>query len=238
MKVAVVRFPGSNCDLDAIAAVKSTRGLVPKLVWHEDNYIDSFDAVVLPGGFSFGDYLRAGAIAARSPAIDKIRRMAEAGKPVLGICNGFQILIEAGLLPGSLLRNVTLRFVCKWVRVRVENTRTPFTLLARGGDCLWIPIAHNEGRFYASRTETRELSRSGRVVFRYVDEQGLPTRRGNPTGTLDNIAGICNREGNVLGLMPHPERASDSLLSPFGTSDGRLVFSSLSFFGKEVGAAG
>jgi phosphoribosylformylglycinamidine synthase len=164
--------------------------------------------------------------------------MAEAGKPVLGICNGFQILIEAGLLPGSLLRNMTLRFVCRWVRVRVENTRTPFTLLARGVDCLWIPIAHNEGRFYASRGETRELSGSGRVVFRYVDDRGIPSRRGNPTGTLENIAGICNKEGNVVGLMPHPERASDTLLSPFNTSDGRLIFSSLSRFGREAGSAG
>ncbi len=237
MNVAVVRFPGSNCDLDAVTAIRGVRGLAPKLVWHEDDDLGKFDAVILPGGFSFGDYLRAGAIAARSPAIARVRAMADGGKPVLGICNGFQILVEAGLLPGSLLRNTTLKFVCKWVRIRVENTDTPFTHLMKKGDCLRMPIAHNEGRFYDSPEEIRSLSRHGRVVFRYVDEDGRSTKRGNPTGTLANIAGVCNREGNVVGLMPHPERASDPLLSPFNSSDGKLFFSALSLSGREGGHA-
>jgi phosphoribosylformylglycinamidine synthase subunit PurQ / glutaminase len=227
MKVAVVRFPASNCDLDAVTALKEISGLSPELVWHEDGSLADYDAVVLPGGFSFGDYLRAGAIAARSPAISVISRMAEEGKPVLGICNGFQILVEAGLLPGALLRNSGLKFVCKWTNVAVENPETPFTRAIAKGRVLRMPIAHGEGRYYLPEKQLRELEGRHRVVFRYTDENGNALESANPTGTIDNIAGISNERGNVVGLMPHPERASDPLLSPYSSSDGRLVFESL-----------
>ncbi len=227
MRVAVVRFPGSNCDLDAVAAMKGIAGLSPELVWHESDKLGRYDAVVLPGGFSFGDYLRAGSIAARSPAMSTIRRMAERGTPILGVCNGFQILVEAGLLPGALLRNSSLKFVCDWVNVRVDSPRTPFTLLAREGQVLRMPIAHGEGRYYAADDEMRALERSHRIVFRYSDEHGKAVPESNPTGTSRNVAGISNEQGNVVGLMPHPERACDPLLSPSGSVDGRLIFASL-----------
>lgn len=227
MNVAVLRFPGSNCDLDVVQALHAVDDLNPKLVWHERDDIGKFDAVILPGGFTFGDYLRAGAIAARSPSIPRVRRMAEKGKPVLGICNGFQILVEAGMLPGSLLRNEGLKFVCRWVNVRVENNATPFTRLAEKNAVVRMPVAHGEGRFFSSNREVRELVRDGRVVLRYVDGEGRLSRAGNPNGSLSNIAAICNEEGNVMGMMPHPERASDPALSPDGSSDGRLLFSSM-----------
>lgn len=227
IRVAVVRFPGSNCDHDAVAALRLVPGLTPGLVWHEDPDVTSYDAVVLPGGFSFGDALRAGAIASRSPAISRVTRLADRGVPVLGICNGFQILIESGLLPGALLRNSGLRFVCRWVTVRVENPNTSFTRGMQTGQVLRMPIAHNEGRYFAQRRELERLSSEGRIVFRYCDESGNVTAPSNPTGTTRNIAGISNKEGNVVGLMPHPERASEPILSPFGGADGRLVFDSL-----------
>ena len=227
LKVAVVRFPGSNCDLDALGALKLMRGVRPTLLWHEDSSLTSYDAVVLPGGFSFGDSLRAGAIAARSPALGRVARLADRGVPILGICNGFQVLIEAGLLPGALLRNTTLSFVCKWVSVRVETCKTAFTRGMKEGQVLRMPIAHNEGRYFAPASDLRRLSTEGRVVFRYSDEHGHAVESANPTGTMRNIAGISNREGNVVGLMPHPERASEAILSPNGTADGRLVFESL-----------
>jgi len=227
MNIAVIRFPGSNCDLDVVAALRATKGLKTKLVWHESGDLRDFDALVLPGGFSFGDYLRAGAIAARSPAIARIRRLAEKGIPVLGVCNGFQILVEAGLLPGSLLRNSGLKFVCKWVTLRVENNRTPFTRESKHGELLRLPIAHNEGRVFLPEDELAALKRTGRIVFRYTDDTGEPSARANPNGSQENIAAICNEDGNVLGMMPHPERAADPILDPEGRSDGISIFSSL-----------
>jgi len=229
MKVAVIRFPGSNCDLDIMAALKTIRGIEPVLVWHEDSALGRGDygAVILPGGFSFADRLRAGAIAANSPAMARVKRLADRGTPVLGVCNGFQILVESGLLPGALLRNSTLKFVCEWTFVRVENTKTPFTSGLREGQVLGLPIAHGEGRYYLPPAELAQLEKAGMVAFRYCDAEGKVTPASNPTGTLHNIAGVCNREGNVVGLMPHPERATEALLSPLGRSDGSLVLSSL-----------
>lgn len=229
MKVAVIRFPGSNCDLDMVSALGRIGGVEPVLVWHEEGSLGSDDwgAVVLPGGFAFADRLRAGAIAASSPAMSKVRRLAERGVPVLGVCNGFQILVESGLLPGALLRNSGLSFVCDWTHVRVENTTTPFTSRFSRGQVLEMPIAHGEGRFYVPPSDLAQLEKEGLVAFRYCDEAGRATSESNPTGTLNNIAGICNREGNVVGLMPHPERAAEGLLSPSGSADGSLVLSSL-----------
>jgi phosphoribosylformylglycinamidine synthase subunit PurQ / glutaminase len=228
MRVAVIRFPASNCDLDAVNALKAFPRLEPSLVWHEDRRLRDYDAVIVPGGFSYGDYLRAGAIAATSPAMRTVKEMAERGTPVLGICNGFQILVEAGMLPGALLRNTTLRFVCRWVEVEVENNKTIFTRGLRKGRVLRMPIAHNEGRFFLPRKELASLEADGLVAFRYCDDAGRATAGSNPTGTLHNIAGICNRAGNVVGLMPHPERSSERILSPFGSTDGGLLFTSLS----------
>jgi len=226
-KVAVVRFPGSNCDLDTVHALRTLGSSKTNLVWHEDACIRDYDAVILPGGFSFGDYLRAGAIAAKSPAIERISALADHGVPILGICNGFQILIEAGLLPGSLLRNTSLRFVCRWVSVKVVNNSTRFTTRMKMGQVLWLPIAHNEGRYYDSPERVQKLSAQGQTVFKYCDESGNITGKANPTGTLENLAGVCNRKGNIVGLMPHPERASEAVLSPFETSDGALLFESM-----------
>jgi phosphoribosylformylglycinamidine synthase I len=229
MKVAVIRFPGSNCDLDMMAALKTIEGIEPVLVWHEDGSLarGEFGAVVLPGGFSFADRLRAGAIAANSPAMSRVKRLAERGTPVLGVCNGFQILVESDLLPGALLRNSTLKFVCDWTHVRVENTDTPFTSGLKRGQVLALPIAHGEGRFYLQPADLSRLEKEGMVTFRYCDAAGKSTPGSNPTGTLHNIAGVCNKDGNVVGLMPHPERAAQVLLTPFGHSDGSLVLSSL-----------
>jgi phosphoribosylformylglycinamidine synthase len=227
VKVAVVQFPGSNCDLDALEILQKTVKVPTDLVWHRDLKNDQYDGYVLPGGFSYGDYLRAGAIAATSPSLETIREATEEGKPVLGICNGFQILVEAGILPGAVLRNTGLRFVCKWTRLRVESTKTPFTKLASRGQILRIPIAHNEGRYYLDKDQLDELERNEQIVLRYVNETDILTEDSNPNGSLDNIAGICNKEGNVMGLMPHPERASLPILSPDKKPDGRLIFDSM-----------
>src|SRR5712664_2931624 len=227
VRVAVIQFPGSNCDLDALEILQKTIKVPTDLVWHRDLKLDQYDGYVLPGGFSYGDYLRAGAIAATSPSLETIREATDNGKPVLGICNGFQILVEAGILPGAVLRNTGLRFVCKRTRLRIESTRTSFTKLARKDQTLRIPIAHNEGRYYLDNDQLAELEKNEQIVLRYVDEKYIPTDDSNPNGSVDNIAGICNREGNVMGLMPHPERASLPVLSPDNHPDGRIIFDSM-----------
>ena len=226
-KVAVIQYPGSNCDLDALEILRDVAKARTDLVWHRDLEDDDYDAYVLPGGFSYGDYLRAGAIAATSPSLRIVKEAAEGGKPVLGICNGFQILVEAGLLPGAVLRNSTLRFVCTWTNLRVETTRTPFTNRAEKGQVLEMPIALYEGRYYLDKDQIPELERNQQIVFRYVSEDGEATEDSNPNGSIDNIAGICNQTGNVMGLMPHPERASLQVLSPDDKTDGRVIFDSM-----------
>ncbi len=225
--VAVVQYPGSNCDLDALEILRTRVKTKTDLVWHNGLKHDDYDGYVLPGGFSYGDYLRAGAIAAGSPSLKVVDEAAKDGKPVLGICNGFQILVEAGLLPGAVLRNTGLRFVCKWTRLRVENNRTAFTNLAARGQVLNIPIAHNEGRYYLDKNELANLENSQQITLRYVDENNQTSEAANPNGSLDNIAGISNSQGNVMGLMPHPERASIPDLSPSRKPEGLLIFGSM-----------
>jgi phosphoribosylformylglycinamidine synthase I len=227
MRIAVIVFPGSNCDRDVHHVLTNVLGVEADLVWHAEGDLRGYDGVILPGGFSYGDYLRAGVIAAFSPIMREVRRMAEEGKPVLGICNGFQILVEAGLLPGALMRNVGLKFVCKWVNLRVENNETIFTRRYAKGQVLRMPIAHNEGRYYIDPAGLKELKEHNQIVFRYTEPDGTFSERSNPNGSLEAIAGICNRRGNVLGLMPHPERASEAILSPYGTVDGLEIFRSM-----------
>ncbi len=223
MKVAVITFPGSNCDYDLYKAVQQVGGEAT-FVWHRERGLDGFDAVMLPGGFSYGDYLRAGAIARMSPVMEDVVAYARSGGPVLGICNGFQVLCEAGLLAGALVRNDSLRFEGKDVRIRVENADTIFTKEYDEGRILRVPIAHGEGNFVADDEVLERLEGERRVVFRYVDSQGDPTPEANPNGSRNNIAGILNEQGNVLGMMPHPERAMEPIL---GSSDGLELFTSL-----------
>jgi phosphoribosylformylglycinamidine synthase len=227
MRVAIIVFPGSNCDRDVHHVVTDVLGIKANLVWHADGGLREYDAVILPGGFSYGDYLRAGVIAAFSPIMREVKEIAEEGKPVLGICNGFQILVESGLLPGVLMRNIGLRFVCKWVNLRVENNETLFTRRYVKGQVLRIPIAHNEGRYYIDPEGLKELKEHNQIVLRYTEPDGTVCERSNPNGSLEGIAGICNRKGNVLGLMPHPERASEAVLSPTGAVDGLEIFRSM-----------
>ncbi len=227
LKVAIVQFPGTNCDRDTYYILKDVLQADAELIWHEDLGMDTFDSAVIPGGFSYGDNLRAGVIAAHSPALRQLRKAGQDGKPILGICNGFQILIESGLLPGALLRNSSLRFVCRWVNVRVEAGNSLFTTFSRNGTILKMPIAHNEGRYYAEGDLLASLEMNGQIIFKYVDEGGQPSKPSNPNGSILNIAGVSNYEGNVVGLMPHPERASESLLSPFRTTDGLQIFRSM-----------
>jgi phosphoribosylformylglycinamidine synthase len=224
MKFAVIVFPGSNCDHDAYHAAKHVLGQAAEFIWHKDTSLNGADVVVLPGGFSHGDYLRTGAIARFSPVMAAVTEFARAGGPVLGICNGFQILCEAGLLPGAMLRNRDLKFHCEHVRIRVEQTDTPFTACASKGQVLRIPIAHGEGNYYADAAVVTALEASGRVIFRYCDGQGQITDEANPNGALNNIAGLCNESRNVVGLMPHPERACEAAL---GSADGLVLFQSV-----------
>ncbi len=224
MKFAVVVFPGSNCDHDAYHAARHVLGQDAVFVWHKETSLQGADAVILPGGFSHGDYLRTGAIARFSPVMNTVTAFARGGGPVLGICNGFQILLEAGLLPGAMLRNKDLKFHCEHVHLRVEQTDTPFTLRAAAGQTLRIPIAHGEGNYFAEPDVLRDLEASRRVVFRYCDTSGIATPGSNPNGAVNNIAGICNEGRNVVGLMPHPERACEPAL---GSADGLVLFESV-----------
>lgn len=216
MKFAVIVFPGSNCDSDMYHAIKDELGEEAEFVWHTEKSLDSYDGILLPGGFSYGDYLRSGAIARFSNVMSQVIKAAEAGKPVLGVCNGFQILLEAGLLPGAMRRNKDLKFICRPQNLKVENNQSMFTNAYQEGEVISVPIAHGEGNYYCDEQTLEELKKNNQIVFSYHGE--------NPNGSLDDIAGITNKRGNVLGMMPHPERAVDSLL---GSADGFKLFQSI-----------
>ena len=223
MKVGIVVFPGSNCDRDVYHVLNDVLGISSQYVWHTDTSINNYDALILPGGFSYGDRLRAGVIAAQSPILEEIKKKAENGLPILGICNGFQILVEAGLLPGALVKNTRLQFSCKWLKIEALNIKTPFTNLFKLNDQINIPIAHGEGRYVVDKDQLKHLYKNNQIVFKYKDE--------NPNGSTGMIAAICNEDGNVMGLMPHPERATESILIPNETdSNARLIFLSLKNF--------
>jgi phosphoribosylformylglycinamidine synthase subunit PurQ / glutaminase len=228
MKFGVVQFPGSNCDDDAYHAIGSVIGQPVEFIWHQSEEVSGYDAIILPGGFAFGDYLRTGAIARFSPVMKAVGRFARSGGRVLGVCNGFQILLEVGLLPGATLRNQRLRFLCRQVHVRVENTDTPFSCAARPGQILKMPIAHMEGNYFCDAATLAELERNKQIVFRYVHADGRDAGpddfEANPNGALGAIAGLCNRERNVVGLMPHPERAVETGL---GSADGLVILRSM-----------
>ncbi len=224
MKAAVIVFPGSNCDRDVADALEAASGRPPLLVWHRDTELPAVDLVVVPGGFSYGDYLRCGAMAAHSPIMRAVKARADAGTPVLGVCNGFQILTEAGLLPGALIRNAGLKFICKDVYLRVETSDSPFTRKFNAGTVVRFPIAHAEGNYFADAATLDRLEGDGRVAFRYVTPHGDEGDAANPNGSARNIAGIYNKTKTVMGLMPHPERLADDLL---GGSDGRPLFEGL-----------
>jgi len=224
MKASVIVFPGSNCDRDIKVAIEKVTGAQVSMIWHSDTTVPQTDLIVLPGGFAYGDYLRTGAMAAHSPVMRDVVAKAKAGTPVLGICNGFQVLCEAGILPGVLMRNASLKFVCRDVLLKVEQTKTSFTNGYSTGEILRIPVAHGDGNYFADAETLDTLERERRVVFRYVDAAGNATAEANPNGSQHNIAGICDKRGRVLGLMPHPERLFEPLL---GGSDGRRMFESL-----------
>jgi phosphoribosylformylglycinamidine synthase subunit PurQ / glutaminase len=232
MKFGVVVFPGSNCDHDAFYALGNVLHKSVEFVWHQSTDLGGCDAIILPGGFAYGDYLRTGAIARFSPVMKSVENFAKSGGMVLGICNGFQILLEAGLLPGAVMRNSGLRYICRHVHIRVEETDTAFTHAARKGQILRIPIAHNDGNYTLDEAELRELERNRQILFRYTSADGKDDATGNPNGSLHNIAGVCNRERNVAGLMPHPERAVEAVLD---SADGLVIFNSM--IGAFVGSA-
>ena len=224
MKFEIVVLPGSNCDHDALHATKDVLGEEAELLWHKDTDLRGADCVIVPGGFAYGDYLRAGALAKFAPVMEAIRKHAAQGGLVLGICNGFQVLTEAGLLPGALMRNEHLRFVSRDIRLRTEQTNTPFTSALAPGEVLRMPVAHGEGNYFADDAMLDELERNGQIVFRYCDAEGRVTAESNPNGSARNIAGVCNRERNVMGLMPHPERCVEQML---GNVDGLGIFKSI-----------
>ncbi len=232
MKAAVVIFPGSNCDHDALHTCEQVMGWSTVPVWHESASLSGADLVILPGGFSYGDYLRCGAIAGRSPIMTAVKAHAEKGGLTMGICNGFQILIEAGLLPGALLRNSCMEFRCQYVHLRVETADSGFTRSLQLGDVLKLPIAHGDGNYFATEDLLQELNAEDRIPFRYCTERGGVLPEANPNGSLENIAGVLNKGRNVLGMMPHPERASEAIL---GSADGRRIFESLAGAFAEVG---
>ncbi|MBN1521811.1 MAG: phosphoribosylformylglycinamidine synthase subunit PurQ [Candidatus Aureabacteria bacterium] len=230
MKFGVVVFPGSNCDEDCLYSLKEEIRVNACYVWHKTTQVNEFDALVLPGGFSYGDYLRVGAIARFSPVMNSVIEFARKGKLVIGICNGFQILLEAGLLPGAMLRNRKLRFICRYVHLKVSNEKTPFSQYAQKDEVLKIPIAHGEGNYYIDDKGLEELKENGQVIFRYCLSDGTINDESNPNGSVYDIAGICNRDHNVLGMMPHPERCCNPLL---GSADGKKVFQSMKRFIEE-----
>ena len=230
MKVAIIQFGGTNCDLDVLHVLKDVVGVDAETVWYKQEKLTGFDGVIIPGGFSYGDYLRAGAIAARTPILDSVTKLAAEGKPVLGICNGFQVLTEARLLEGALTTNEYPKFRCHCTNIRVETVNTPFTSRFRKGELLSMPIAHMEGKFYTDEEILSELDENDQVVFRYVDENGGVTDASNPNGSLENIAGIVSTSRNILGLMPHPERASELII---GSEDGLRIFESMADYISE-----
>lgn len=224
MKIGILVFPGSNCDHDTYDSLSNQLGVKPLYLWHKDQTLQNCDALILPGGFSYGDYLRCGAIARLAPIMGSVLQFAQKGGPILGICNGFQILTEAQLLPGVLLPNLQLKFICKQIFLKVENTQTPLTRQIKADSILKMPIAHRDGNYFISEEELTRIEGEGQVVFRYCNEQGETLADSNPNGSLNNIAGVCNQSGNVVGLMPHPERACENLL---GSADGKKLFESL-----------
>lgn len=224
MKFGIVTFPGSNCDYDSYAAAKFVLGQEAQFLWHKSESLDSCDVIILPGGFSYGDYLRSGAIARFSPIMKSVISFAKSGGVVIGICNGFQVLVETGLLPGALMRNAHLRFSCKHVYLKVENYETPFTSACPVGKALKIPIAHGDGNYYNFQADIDDLKNNGQVAFTYATADSQVVPEANPNGSLNNIAGITNREGNILGMMPHPERAMEDIL---GSADGLHIFNSM-----------
>ena len=232
MKFGVVVFPGSNCDYDTLHAVRDVFEQDAEFLWHKDHDLRGADCIILPGGFSYGDYLRSGAIASFSPLMQEVREFALNGGLVLGICNGFQVLLELGLLPGAMLRNTNLKFLCQHVHLRVENAQTPFTRAGKEGQVLRIPIAHFDGNYFTDDAGQLEIERNRQTVLRYCDAQGRLSEESNVNGSRDHIAGLINTQGNVMGMMPHPERASESLL---GSEDGRVIFRSIIEHIKETG---
>ena len=224
MKFGVVVFPGSNCDHDAFHALSEVLDVETRYIWHKDTDLSDIDVIVIPGGFSYGDYLRSGAIARFSPIMQSVVKYANEGRPVLGVCNGFQILLEANLLPGAMMHNQQLRFVCKHTHIRCETSDTLFTRNIDEGSVLKIPVAHGEGNYFTDQKNLKELQDNDQIVFRYCDEDGNATEEANFNGSIDNIAGICNTKRNVLGMMPHPERAVEEML---GSTDGKAIFESV-----------
>jgi len=224
LKFGIILFPGSNCDHDCHHVISNVFEQRCEYIWHENRSLDGYDCIVIPGGFSYGDYLRTGAIARFSPVMKKIEKFASSGKPVIGICNGFQVLVETGLLPGAFIKNSSTKFMCKWINIRVENNKSPFTHLLDVGDVLKIPIAHAEGNYYATNDVIRRLQENSLIAFKYCNEEGVVSNNSNPNGSIENIAGIMNSGGNILGMMPHPERCSEEIL---GGTDGKLIFESI-----------
>jgi phosphoribosylformylglycinamidine synthase len=224
MKFGVIVFPGSNCDYDCFYVIKDIIKQPVSFIWHQQQKIENYDCIILPGGFSYGDYLRAGSIAKFSPVMQAVVDFANKGGLVVGICNGFQILLESGLLPGAMLRNKDVHFICQYLYIKTENTKTPFTNLCPQDKPLKIPIAHNEGNYFINQAELEELEKNGQIIFRYCDANGAVSSNDNPNGALANIAGVANNKGNVLGMMPHPERSSQAIL---GSRDGAYIFNSI-----------